>query len=335
MSERCPSCQQALSKFHAGSFCSYCYAPLKGTGSKEPSIEQSASSASFNRDTGSSEYSQQRGHKRGTHSDSSQVKSSIPSNSYQSHIFFNFIAPFLNAIDNGSFFCKPMKILYGGMAILNALMPIYMLIGFMRQSIFRSTFKLIVIFGLVWLIVAIASWLSFQLWWIRKEQIEYFFFPGDEFMTTPIFSHFIQTFGEWLGIYLAVVGSLVSLMTTLFLGENAGLFSSYLGFNFFNVGLISTLLMPAYGYFIIITSRFIAEQSRALATIANQSRTQNMHLLNMVEEIKSQASNPVNEELKRVLSFIGNNSNIQNSYLRKIYEELSQQQSEQDNSQTS
>jgi len=37
-------------------------------------------------------------------------------------------------------------------------------------------------------------------------------------------------------------------------------------------GWLFTILMPIYGFLIIVTTRFLAEQFRALASIANNTR---------------------------------------------------------------
>ena len=91
-------------------------------------------------------------------------------------------------------------------------------------------------------------------------------------MATPVFSHFIQTIGEWLGTWIGIVGFSVALLTTLILGDEGYYLSSQLGLGFMKTGVLFIILMPVYGFLIIVATRFLAEQFRALSSIANNTR---------------------------------------------------------------
>jgi hypothetical protein len=94
----------------------------------------------------------------------------------------------------------------------------------------------------------------------------------DDFVATPVFAHFIQVAGEWLGTYIAVVGAGVSLVAAVFLGEEASALSSLTGTGILSFGVAGIIIAPVYGFLIIVVARFIAEQCRALATIANNTK---------------------------------------------------------------
>lgn len=186
--------------------------------------------------------------------------------------FFNFIKPYLSFIDKGHFFRKPISWLYMILAVLNLILPIYIFYEAATNNIFRAPGEVIFVFILFWLIFALAGWLSFQLWWNRSTKVTETSTIGDDFIATPVFAHFIQTFGEWLGTWIAVVGFSFSLLTTIILGQDGQFLSMQLGLNFLRDGLLYIVLMPVYGFLIVVVSRFLAEQFRALASIANNTR---------------------------------------------------------------
>ena len=186
--------------------------------------------------------------------------------------FFTFIKPYLAFIDSGQFYRNPFSWVYTIIAILNILFPIYLFYTAVDGGIFEKPAKFMVTFLLIWLAVAFASWLSFQLWWDRRTKVISTTVAGDDFVATPVFSHFIQTMGEWLGTWIGIVGFAVALFTTLLLGNEGYFFSARIGVPFVQSGLLNIVIMPIYGFFIIVFTRFLAEQFRALASIANNTK---------------------------------------------------------------
>lgn len=186
--------------------------------------------------------------------------------------FFTFIKPYLSYIDNGHLYRKPLSWLYTIFAILNLILPLSVFYTAVELGIFDWPAKFIIVFLLVWIIIAFASWVSFQLWWDRKSKIIDTSVEGAEFVATPVFSHLIQTIGEWLGTWIGIVGFGTALLTTIILGDDGNQISSVIGFGFLKTGWLSIVLMPIYGFFIIVATRFLAEQFRALSSIANNTR---------------------------------------------------------------
>ena len=187
--------------------------------------------------------------------------------------FYNSIQPYLHFIDNGLLFRTPFGWLYIFMAIFNLLIPIYMLIEAWNNQLFRLLeFKYIAVFIIIWILIAVVSWIGFQIWWNRKYDVIKTYSEGDEFVATPVFAHFVQTLGEWLGTWIGIVGFSVSLVATLFLGSEGKYMLQTVGLDFMDTGFLFVILMPVYGFVIVVFSRFLAEQFRALTTIANNTK---------------------------------------------------------------
>lgn len=186
--------------------------------------------------------------------------------------FLTFINPYLSYIDDGELFRKPFSWLYGLLGLINLVLPIYIFYQAVNTGVFDSGASYIIVFLLVWIIIVFASWISFQLWWDRKSKVIATSSNDDEFVATPVFSHFIQTTGEWLGTWIIIVGFSYALLTTIFLGGNALYLSAQIGIPFLRTGFPFIILMPVYGFLIIAATRFLAEQIRAVASIAKNTR---------------------------------------------------------------
>jgi hypothetical protein len=192
--------------------------------------------------------------------------------------FFTFSKPFLDFIDNGHFYRKPFGWLYVFMAVINLAVPLAILKKGLDFEIFDAPAKYSVLFISVWAVIAFASWISFQLWMDRKAKVESTSMVGDDFMATPVFSHFFQTMGEWMGTWIAIVGFFVALMITIVLGEESSYFTEGLGIGFITSGFSSVVVLPLVGFFIIVITRFLAEQFRALTSIANSTAQNTRHI---------------------------------------------------------
>ncbi len=191
--------------------------------------------------------------------------------------FFTFISPYLSFIDKGHLFRKPFSWLYVIMAIINLLLPLYIFYQAIDNRIFDAEFKITITFLLAWLIIAFAGWVSFQLWWDRKTKITFSSDDNAEFVATPAFSHLIQTLGEWLGTWVGLVGFGFALLTTIILGEEGRYLSYQLGIpmgQYLDSGWTDVFLMPIYGFLIIVLTRFLSEQIKALSAIANNTKKQ-------------------------------------------------------------
>ena len=185
-----------------------------------------------------------------------------------------FIEPFLSYIDSGKLFRKPFSWLYMALAAVNAEAPFYLLYEAIDTGIFKyAEAKLIFAFIFAWLFVVAACWVGVQIWWNRKDKVLETSQEGAEFPVTPVIAHLVQTVGEWLGSFVAVVGFGISLCGMIFLGSEASSLSSAIGLHFTaGIGFWGLVLSPVQGFLFIVGFRFLAELFRTLAAIANNTK---------------------------------------------------------------
>ncbi len=184
--------------------------------------------------------------------------------------FFTLIKPYLSYIDDGKLYKQPFKILYQIIAVIMLLVPFVLLYQLIDSGVFKyGTGGMICAFILIWLVITAAGWLSFQLWWNRATQLKTTSVEGDDFVATPVVSNLLQTFGEWLGSYIAVVGFLATLIALLFMGGTSGL-DFIPGIQ--SQGIWGLVYFPVAGFVIIVFFRWMAELMRALVAIANNTR---------------------------------------------------------------
>lgn len=189
------------------------------------------------------------------------------------NMFFNFLKPYLSYIDNGDLYRKPIKWLYTIFAVLNLLIPFFMLYMVLESEILGyANAKAIITFTLCWLVVVGVSWFGFQLWWDRRNKIETITTAGDDFIATPAVAHLIQTAGEWFGTWVGVGATLIVLIGAIFMGSGMNDMGRIMGFGVMRWGIAGIIFMPIFGFMIIIGSRFFAEQIRAIAAIANNTK---------------------------------------------------------------
>jgi hypothetical protein len=175
--------------------------------------------------------------------------------------FVSFAKPYLNLIGSGKIF----HLVYIVMAVVSLILPLAILFKAIDAGIFSMPGKWVVTFLLCWLVIAFAFWVGFQLWWDRKSKVN--LVETAEFVATPIVSEIIQTFGEWLGTLFGIIGAGVGLIATIILGdEGAAIFRSVGG-----SGLI-IFAGPVVGFFTIVIFRFLAEQFRIFAALANNTK---------------------------------------------------------------
>lgn len=181
--------------------------------------------------------------------------------------FLNFYKPFLEYIDSGKFFRTPFGWLYAILAGFNLLVPLVILYIAIDNRLFSMGAAFFFAFLILWIVIAAASWLGCQIWWNRRQVLAALSSPDSEFVATPVYTHFLQTAGEWCGSWVAIVGAGAGLVSGIFLRD--GGLGYMLPIPFLSTsGFMSVVIMPIIGFLIIVLTRVVAEQVRALVAIA-------------------------------------------------------------------
>jgi hypothetical protein len=180
--------------------------------------------------------------------------------------FFNFSKPYLDFIGKG----KVFSLVYIVMAVINLILPFVIIYIVIDSGFFSLGAKYVFAFIFSWLVIVFACWIGFQIWWDRRTKVSDI--AASEFVATPVFSEILQTFGEWLGTLLGIIGFGVGLIATIALGGEARYLFSAIGMGSLGLGAMVIVVGPVIGFFIIIIFRFIAEQLRILAALANNTK---------------------------------------------------------------
>ena len=180
--------------------------------------------------------------------------------------FFTFSKPYLDFIGKGSIF----SFVYLIMAAVNLILPFVVIYMTINSGLFSLGAKYVFAIILAWIVIFFACWIGFQLWWDRRKSI--LSMDQTHFFATVIFSEILQTFGEWTGTLIGIVGAGVGLLGSIFLGNDINYLLSSLGMGFMSFGIGVVIIGPVIGFFNIIIFRFIAEQLRMFAALVNNTR---------------------------------------------------------------
>jgi hypothetical protein len=180
--------------------------------------------------------------------------------------FFTFSRPYLEFIGKGKLF----SFVYIVMAVINPIIPFVILYKVIDSGFFSLGAKFVFAFILAWFVIVFACWIGFQLWWDRRKKIVNV--ESSEFFTTMIFSEMLQTFGEWLGTLIGIIGAGGGLLASFFLGNDVNYIFQLIGLDFLRFGVLIVIIGPVIGFFVIIISRFFAEQLRLWAALANNTK---------------------------------------------------------------
>jgi len=188
-------------------------------------------------------------------------------NKMKENTFFTFSKPYLDFIGKGKIF----GFVYYIMAIINLLIPFAIISAVIESKALSYGAKFVFAIILSWVVIAFGSWIGFQLWWNRRTKI--INTTSSEFIATICFSDIFQTFGEWVGTMFGIIGAGVGFITLIFFRNDAEYLYELIGLSFLKSGPIVIFFGgPILGFFIIIFSRFLAEQLRLFASLVNNTK---------------------------------------------------------------
>jgi hypothetical protein len=180
--------------------------------------------------------------------------------------FFSFSKPYLDFIGKATFF----GFVYIIMAVISLLLPFVIIVMAANSGIFDFGGKYVAAFIFSWIVIAFACWIGFQLWLDRKSKVKNI--ETSEFTVTSILSELVQTFGEWIGTLIGIIGAGVGLIGSVVLGEEVSYLFAAIGMEFMGFGILAIIAGPLIGFFLIIVSRFIAEQLQIWAALVKNTK---------------------------------------------------------------
>ena len=129
--------------------------------------------------------------------------------------FFTLSKPYLEFIGKEKLF----GLVYIILAVINLILPFVILYQVIDSGFFNYvSAKYIFAFIFTWLVIVFACWIGFQLWWDRRKKAKDS--GSSEFIAILNFSDILQTFGEWLGSLIAIIGAGGGLIAFIFLGND-------------------------------------------------------------------------------------------------------------------
>ena len=205
-------------------------------------------------------------------------------------LYNNPLKSFLNYIDNGSFFKRPMQIYYilcGALTMISILvltivLSVY-LVKFLLNCEGWSAFVGWITFVIYWVLTIIMAFSCLLYWWYRSKELVNQSNKGNRIVALPLWGHFVQTGIESFGVYFALFCSqhAICLLVYTLLSGDWGLIGgvgvsndfSLMGLIFILLGFVITLLVIwGFAYIFILLAHVIGESIRIKANIANDTR---------------------------------------------------------------
>lgn len=193
-------------------------------------------------------------------------------------VYKRVIDKIVEEVDGANFFREPVVYLYRAIGVLNLLL----FFGFV-YVLFRDNDG----YGSIWsitqqytsgsfvnkivalLLFALVSVFSLLFWINRSNSLRSKVQNGSDIVVIPIVADFVQTAAEWYGLTIAIFAPI----TLAYIGVIGQLFvttSHYFDTLLGCIGLI--VVCEIVAYVIISIGHFLAENMRAIATIANNVR---------------------------------------------------------------
>ena len=183
----------------------------------------------------------------------------------------------LNYIDCGNIFRKPFKWLYwviGVLIALGILATIVDMFDYFEYSSAGGKVGLVLV-----MILMLASAVFSVFYWLRRaKDVEKVVDVNARFVAIPVVAHIIRSLGEFCGICLAIFGTAIFIIGTLFSMKH-----------FESNGIVGIIVCPIAGYFTLLLSRFMSESIAVVTSIANDTRS-------LVEKAEEKAEEKAPEE---------------------------------------
>ena len=122
------------------------------------------------------------------------------------------------------------------------------------------------------------GWINFLIFWDRRSKLKLINKDSDEFTAIPVLAHFIQTVGEVVGTYIALMGFSIVFIALVF-NLCFGIYGLNILFpmgivnlsNEYQIGIPYLIVPIIVGFLALFLFRIIAEAIKALVIIANNT----------------------------------------------------------------
>lgn len=177
---------------------------------------------------------------------------------------FNLLKPLTDFIDSGRFFRQPFQWLYYIIGVLCALTPLYVLYTLIESRIFKyadggDIFAII----LIWLVFGAVCIGGLILWFSRGKKLSEILPENSKFVALPCVANFIQTSGEFFGLFIGLFGFIGGVLSNIFgIGRE---------FPIIAATIPTSILSLIFGYLAVVFSRYVSELLLAIAAIANNT----------------------------------------------------------------
>ena len=177
--------------------------------------------------------------------------------------FLSFSKIYFDFLNKGKYF----SLIYFIEAIICLSIPFVVLYLVVEAGFFNWGARAVFGFILVWIVILLAGWIGFQLWWDRRKKLRHI--DTTDFIAIPIVADMVKTTGECWGTMVGLVGTLGGLIVMIFFGNELELLSM-LGLNFINFWFI--VLCPIVSLSFIMITRYYAEWIILLATLTSNTK---------------------------------------------------------------
>lgn len=177
---------------------------------------------------------------------------------------FNLLKPLTDYIDSGRFFRQPFQWLYYLIGVLCVLSPLAFLYTLIESKVFRyadggEIFAII----LIWLIFGVVCVFGGLLWISRGKKLKELLPENSKFVALPCIANFIQTSGEFTGLFIGIIGFIGGVIGTIFgVGGHLPIVPATIP---------TSILSVIFGYLTIVFTRYVSELVLAIASIANNT----------------------------------------------------------------
>jgi len=179
--------------------------------------------------------------------------------------YMQYVDKVLNLIQDNKTISIGMKYFYILFAIINLLIPLFILIEILDQGLGGYPATTIIGTILIFLVVVLIGFAGFKLFWQRQKKIRDYLESKSKYIVSFAFSDIVLSFGHWLAMIVGIGIPLIYFIVLLLVDSEA--------LSFLNIFLplpikwTSIIWLVAFGFIILIFFTFISERIKIFPEI--------------------------------------------------------------------